>query len=52
MSQNYTRGVNMSYPKIPLFDIDWTLLKGGESNKIHQDAGSFKSDEGIFHDAC
>lgn len=24
--------------KIPLFDIDWTLLKGGGSNKIHQDA--------------
>lgn len=24
--------------KIPLFDVDWTLLKGGESNKIHHDA--------------
>ena len=28
----------MSSTKIPLFDIDWTLLKGGESNKVHQDA--------------
>lgn len=27
--------------KIPLFDIDWTLLKGGESNKIHHDAFDF-----------
>lgn len=24
--------------KIPLFDVDWTLLRGGESNKIHHDA--------------
>ena len=31
----------MSSPKIPLFDIDWTLLKGGESNKIHHDAFDF-----------
>lgn len=35
------KGVNMSSPKIPLFDIDWTLLKGGENNKIHHDAFDF-----------
>lgn len=35
------KGANMSSPKIPLFDIDWTLLKGGESNKIHHDAFDF-----------
>lgn len=28
----------MSIPKIPLFDVDWTLLKGGENNNIHHDA--------------
>ncbi len=29
----------MSSPKIPLFDIDWTLLKGGETgNMIHHQA--------------
>lgn len=28
--------------KIPLFDIDWTLLKGEESNKkVHRDANDF-----------
>lgn len=27
--------------KIPLFDIDWTLLQGGVSNKIHGDAFNF-----------
>ena len=27
--------------RIPLFDIDWTLLKGGISNKIHHDAFDF-----------
>lgn len=27
--------------KIPLFDIDWTLLKGGESNRIHHNAFDF-----------
>lgn len=32
----------MSSPKIPLFDIDWTLLKGGDiGNKIHHDAFDF-----------
>ncbi len=34
----------MSYPesKIPLFDIDWTLLKGEEINKkVHRDANDF-----------
>lgn len=31
----------MSSPKIPLFDIDWTLLKGGASSKIHHDAFDF-----------
>lgn len=31
----------MSITKIPLFDIDWTLLKGGASNKIHSDAFDF-----------
>lgn len=36
----------MSLPeaKIPLFDVDWTLLKGGESNKIHFDAFGFALD--------
>lgn len=24
--------------KIPLFDIDWTLLKGSESNQVHHEA--------------
>ncbi len=29
-------------PKIPLFDIDWTLLRGGDKgNKIHHDAFDF-----------
>lgn len=27
--------------KIPLFDIDWTLLKGGANNNIHHDAFDF-----------
>ncbi len=27
--------------KIPLFDIDWTLLKGGESNELHHEAFDF-----------
>lgn len=31
----------MSYSKIPLFDIDWTLLRGGASNQIHHDAFDF-----------
>lgn len=32
----------MSSPKIPLFDIDWTLLKGGDiGNKIHHEAFDF-----------
>src|SRR3989344_5815250 len=43
MNQNYTKGVNMSLPerKIPLFDIDWTLLRGGANNQIHHDAFDF-----------
>lgn len=33
----------MSLPesRIPLFDIDWTLLKGGESNELHHQAFDF-----------
>lgn len=32
----------MSLPKIPLFDIDWTLLRGGEEgNKVHHQAFDF-----------
>lgn len=41
MNRNYMKGVNMSSPKIPLFDIDWTLLKGGVNNKLHHDAFNF-----------
>lgn len=44
MNQAYTKGVNMSSlkSKIPLFDIDWTLLKGEEINKkVHRDANDF-----------
>lgn len=42
--------------KIPLFDIDWTLLKGGASNKIHQEAFDFalhtiyNQPDASFHD--
>lgn len=33
---------NILLPKIPLFDIDWTLLKGGDvGNKIHHQAFDF-----------
>lgn len=35
------KGANMSLPKIPLFDIDWTLLKGGVNNKLHHEAFNF-----------
>ncbi len=31
----------MSSPKIPLFDVDWTLLRGGPSNIIHHEAFNF-----------
>lgn len=43
MNQNYTKDVNMSSSelKIPLFDIDWTLLKGGVNNKLHHEAFNF-----------
>lgn len=42
MNQNCTKGANMSSPKIPLFDIDWTLLRGDAVNKkAHQDAFDF-----------
>lgn len=41
MNRSYTKKEHMPYPKIPLFDIDWTLLKGGASNKIHGDAFDF-----------
>lgn len=39
MNQLYMKGVSMSSPKIPLFDIDWTLLKGStENNQVHNEA--------------
>lgn len=42
MNHPCMKGGNMSSPKIPLFDIDWTLLKGEEINKkVHRDANDF-----------
>lgn len=44
MSQVFTLKEHMFSPefKIPLFDIDWTLLRGGEvGNKIHHEAFDF-----------
>ena len=44
MNQVSTKGGNMSSLdyKIPLFDIDWTLLKGEEINKrVHREANDF-----------
>lgn len=36
------KDVNMSFSKIPLFDVDWTLLQGGSvGNKIHGEAFDF-----------
>lgn len=36
------KGGNMSSFKIPLFDIDWTLLKGStEGNQVHNEAFDF-----------
>lgn len=36
------KGANMSLPKIPLFDIDWTLLRGSsEGNQVHNEAFDF-----------
>lgn len=41
MNQNFIRKENMSSPKfkIPLFDVDWTLLEG--ANKVHYGAFDF-----------
>src|SRR3989344_5935 len=44
MNQISMKGRNMSSLeyKIPLFDIDWTLLKGEEINKrVHREANDF-----------